>query len=95
MSILLLGLRAGEGKYGKTPWMVQVQQVSVEADATVDAIADSDSIGGGTDGKGLILGASYAFMPAATLGVTYYDQSTPIEDGVVYKRSHIDLSYKF
>ncbi len=70
----------------------------LEADAVVGAFTDSDSWGGGTDGKGHKLMAAYQIDKNWTLGATYFINELGIKDGEAskdYKRFQLDLSAKF
>ena len=70
----------------------------LEADAVVGAFSDSDSWGGGTDGKGHKLMAGYQISKNWSLGATYFINEVGIKDGADskdYKRLQLDVSAKF
>ncbi len=70
----------------------------LEADAVVGAFSDSDSWGGGTDGKGHKIKAAYQIAKNWTLGATYFVDELGIKDGEAakdYKRFQLDLAAKF
>lgn len=70
----------------------------LEADAVVGAFSDSDSWGGGTDGKGHKLMAGYQISKNWSLGATYFINELGIKDGASskdYKRLQLDVSAKF
>ena len=56
---------------------------------------DSDSWGGGTDGKGHRLSAKYQILKNWQAGVTYFINDKKIDDSTEYKRLQIDLVAKF
>ena len=70
----------------------------IEADAVVGAFTDSDFIGGGTNGKGLELGAAYGVAKNVSLDLTYFVNTKGIkdvDDEIDYKRLQADLQLKF
>jgi hypothetical protein len=67
----------------------------IERDAVLAVFADSDFIGGGTDGKGLEIGASYGVTGKAALALTYFINKKGIEEEVDFKRLQADLQVKF
>ncbi|MCA1808405.1 MAG: putative porin [Lentisphaerae bacterium] len=70
----------------------------LEADAVVGAMADSDSWGGGTNGKGHKLMVAYQISKNWTLGASYFINEAGIRDGDTskdYKRLQLDLAAKF
>jgi hypothetical protein len=66
----------------------------VGRDAVVGLFTDSDFIGGGTDGKGVEVGASYGIAKKVDLGLTYFANKIG-EDEIDYKRVQVDLKMKF
>jgi len=67
----------------------------IESGAVVGAFTDSDFIGGGTDGKGFELGAGWETVKNVKVGVSYFDNTAPIENGKTYRRLQVDLQLKF
>ncbi len=70
----------------------------LEADAVVGAFTDSDFIGGGTNGKGIELGAAYGVAKNVSLDLTYFVNTKGIKDAddeIDYKRLQADLQLKF
>jgi hypothetical protein len=70
----------------------------LEADAVVGVFTDSDFIGGGTNGKGLELGAAYGVAKNVSLDLTYFVNTKGIKDTDTesgYKRLQADLQLKF
>ncbi len=67
----------------------------LEKDAWLGALADSDSWGGGTDGKGHKLSAKYQILKNWQAGITYFIDDKKIDDSASYKRLQIDLAAKF
>ncbi len=67
----------------------------LEADATVGAFTNSDFIGGGTDGKGHRWSIDFQAAKALQLGVTYFFNKIPIENGENYHRGQFDFKVKF
>jgi len=67
----------------------------LERDAVLGVYTDSDFLGGGTDGKGLEMGASYGIADKASLALTYFLNKQGIEEEADYKRLQADLQVKF
>ena len=67
----------------------------LDKDAFLGALVDSDSWGGGTDGKGHRLSAKYQIMKNWQAGVTYFLDKKPVDDSSDYKRLQVDLVAKF
>lgn len=68
----------------------------LEKDAVVGALADSDSWGGGTDGKGHKLSGAFQIAKNWQLGATYFINDAGISGASkTYKRLQVDLSAKF
>ena len=92
----LLGVKLGSAKKQGT-WQVQYQWESLEADATLGLVSDSDFMGGGTDGEGHRIGAAYALLDKWTLGFTYFDGTRGMDlgDDDDYQRLQIDTQFKY
>jgi len=91
----LVGFGVGKCK-DKGSWELKYNYRDVEADAVFGTFADSDLIGGGTDGRGHEIGAGYQLSKRAKLGLTYFvnerNRSTQAED---FERLQVDLNFKF
>lgn len=83
--------------YGKGKGAVSVygNYRELEADAVLGVFTDSDFAGGGTDGSGVELGASYGLADKVSLGGTYLINRKGIEDEVDYNRLQLDIQLKF
>ncbi|NCC51232.1 MAG: hypothetical protein EOM20_08460 [Spartobacteria bacterium] len=93
----LAGLQFGKVK-DPNSFQVGYNYRELEADAVVGAFTDSDSWGGGTDGKGHKISAAYQIAKNWTLGATYFINEQGIKDGSDskdYKRFMVDLAAKF
>ena len=91
----LVGVSVGSTK-SKIPVELGYNYRSLEADAVVGALADSDFAGGGTNGEGHKLMAKVGLMKSTSLGVTYFINSIdPDGSDVDYNRLQIDLAAKF
>ena len=90
----LLGVKVGRASAGKCE--VSYDYRHLGRDATVAAYSDSDSWGGGTNGKGHRLGVRYGLTSAVQLGATgfwnSYNLSTTARD---YKRLQLDIAARF
>jgi hypothetical protein len=67
----------------------------LEKDAVVGLFTDSDTWGGGTDGKGLQLGLGVGVADNASLGVTYYLDRKNLKEEIDYSRYQIDVKVSF
>ena len=69
----------------------------LEADAVFGGLSDSDFIGGGTDGSGHIIQASYPLGKKVKLQGTFFINETGLESntGNRYNRLMLDVSYKY
>lgn len=67
----------------------------VQSDYTFALFTDSDFRGGGTDGKGHEWNLGFVVYKPITLGVTYFYNQAPYDDGTDYHRAQFDLSMKF
>lgn len=67
----------------------------LEADAVLGVFTDSDFCGGGTDGKGWKVGASYGLAKKVDLAGTLFINKKGIEDEIGYTRFQLDLQMKF
>ena len=87
-------------KYNKAKkpgsWEISYNYRDVEKDAVVGGICDSDFIGGGTDGKGHVLGFKYQLAKNVQAGLHYFineKNSSSIRDD--YRLLQADLIFKF
>jgi len=90
----LFGAAVKYGK-GKGAFSVYGNYRKLEADAVLGVFTDSDFRGGGSDGSGVELGASYALAEKVALDGTYFINKKGIEDEVDYKRLQLDIQLKF
>lgn len=93
----LYGVNVGRAKNVGT-WECGWNYRELEKDATVGAFSDSDSWGGGTDGKGHRFFAKYQIAKNLQGGVTYFMDKKTISDSaktVDYDRIQIDVVAKF
>ncbi|MBN1457302.1 MAG: putative porin [Sedimentisphaerales bacterium] len=87
-------------KYNKAKkpgsWELSYNYRDVEADAVVGGLCDSDFIGGGTDGKGHVVGLKYQLAKNLQLGLNYFmneqNSSTTKDDFDLFQA---DLVFKF
>ncbi len=77
-------------------WAVSYNYRDVEKDAVVGGLCDSDFIGGGSDGKGHVLGFKYQLAKNVQAGLSYFmnekNASSTRDD---YKLLQADLVFKF
>jgi hypothetical protein len=91
----LLGLKIGKIK-DPGSWSFDYNFRHLEKDAVVGQLTDSDSFGGGTDGEGHRVSASYQVAKNLTGTLTYFmDQKGISGDEKDYDRLQIDLMGKF
>lgn len=67
----------------------------LEKDAVIGLFTDSDTFGGGTDGKGLQLGLGVGVADNASLGFTYYLDRKDLEEEIDYNRYQLDVKVSF
>ncbi len=67
----------------------------LEKDAFLGCMTDSDSWGGGTDGKGHKVSLAYQILKNWQAKATYFIDDKGIDNGVDYKRLQVDLVAKF
>ncbi len=84
-------------KHGKDKGSIKLygNYRKLEADAVLGVFTDSDFCGGGTDGKGWKVGASYALANKVSLGGTLFINKKGIEEEAGYTRFQFDLQMKF
>jgi len=96
-----LGFKIGDKKVKKTgQWQIKALYRLVQQDAVFYALTDSDFHQGGTNAKGIELGAKYAIRKCIQHGYTFFD--TQNERGDInggkfdVPRKHLlDLKFKF
>jgi len=69
--------------------------VELEKDAVFGGFTDSDRWGGGTDGKGHKIGATYQIAKNLKCGATYFINDKGLDKSKDYKRLQLDLVAKF
>jgi len=82
----------------KGDWQVQYQYESLDANATLGLITNSDFAGGGTDVKGSTFSAKYAVDAKWYVGTTYFfNNTTGIKLGgdASYDRIQLDTGYQY
>jgi len=91
----LVGATLGKLKRADS-WEVDVNYRSLQKDAVVGVLADSDAFGGGTDGKGLALSGKYQISENWQAGLLcFFTQVGISETEQDYSRYELDLSTKF
>lgn len=92
------GARLGKAS-GTGSWQVTYEFASIEADALLALLSDSNIGGGGTDVRGHRLGAVYAIDKQWHVGLTVFvDNETPgsrLDDAIDYDRVMFDTSFKY
>jgi hypothetical protein len=92
----LIGLKLNKAKEPGS-WDFRYNYRELEADAVLGAFADSDFIGGGTDGKGHEFGLNYQLTKNIQAGLSYFinerDRGSGNDDN--YRRLQADLIFKF
>jgi len=92
----IAGIKLGSALLQKRwEWNVSLNYRNVESDAVIDGFCDSDFGGGGTNLKGLTLGANVALAKRVSFGVKWMSASEV--SGPTYKNDilQIDLNGKF
>ena len=94
----IVGTKLGKAKK-RGSWQIQYQWQTLEADATLALVTDSDFMGGGTDGEGHKISAAYAILDNTTLGFTYFDGEKCFDDikcdSRDYDRLMLDAKFKY
>ena len=91
-----LGFKYGKAKSRGT-WDLSYAYRRLEADAVLGLLADSDFGDGGTDAKGSIFGATYAFHDNWNFQATYFLNKIDLASGHPQDldRVQLDLNFKF
>lgn len=90
----MVGLKVGKlKKVGSCEFGYSYREL--EANAVLGVFADSDSFGGGTDGKTHKISLGYQIAKNLSTSLTYYTGQAGLDDGVDYDRVQLDLSTKF
>ena len=84
-------------KLKRDDWSFGWTYQDVEADSVLGTFADSDFIGGGTDGKGHILQAGYSISKQIGLKGTLFlnDRNVDFGSEEEFKRLMLDISFKY
>jgi hypothetical protein len=90
----MLGVTLGKAKDPNT-WEVSYNWRHLEKDATLGALTDSDSWGGGTNGEGSKISAKYAITKNFQLGAAYFYDQKGLDNGKDYHRVQVDLVAAF
>lgn len=88
------GLKLGAAK-DPNSWELAYMYKKVEKDATLGLLTDSDAWGGGTDGKGHKISATYQISKNWKAGITYFISKKNLADEADYNRLQLDLVAKF
>ena len=88
------GISAGKVK-APGSMAIKYSYRSLEKDAVVGAFTDSDFKGGGTDGSGHELNISRQLTARSKAELSYFLNSTAVDDGDDYHRFIADVSFKF
>jgi|TARA_B110000971_G_scaffold215510_1_gene249094 hypothetical protein len=83
-------------KLNTTKWSFAWEYRDVEADAVFAALADSDFIGGGTDGEGHIFKTGYALSKKISLSSSFFLTDRNVDFGTEesFRRLMLDISFK-
>lgn len=90
----LAGVKFGKAKKPGT-WELFYNYRRLEADAVVGALSDSDSWGGGTDGRGHKFGGAIAVSKTAKIAAALFLNDVGLDEKEDYKRLQVDFSLKF
>ena len=91
----LIGVKYNKAKK-KGSWEVSYNYRDVEKDAVVGGLCDSDFIGGGTDGKGHVLGFKYQLAKNVQAGFHYFlNEKNSSSTGDDFRLLQADLIFKF
>ncbi len=90
----LVGVKVGKAK-NPGSWDFRYNYREIEADAVFGTFADSDFIGGGTDGKGHEINFGYQIAKGWKFAATYFINEKGVNNGVDYDRVQVDLKFKF
>lgn len=90
----IFGAKINKAKKPGT-WDLAYDYRELQADAVMGAFANSDFVGGGTDGKGHRVAFGYQVNEAAKLALTYLVNTKGLENGVDYKRLQADMKFNF
>lgn len=88
-----MGLIVGKAKE-KGSWAFRVLSREVEADSVLGVFTDSDFRGGGTNGKGLELGADYKLADNVETSFTWFQNEQSVDNGAKYQRAQLDFAFK-
>jgi len=84
------------GKLNKPgSWDFRYNYHRVESDALFGVFADSNFVGGGTDGKGHELNFGYQIAKGWQFALTYFLNDKGLDNGHDYERVILDLKFKF
>jgi hypothetical protein len=91
----MVGVTAGKAKDPRS-YALKYNYRDLEADASIGAFVDSDIFGGGTDGKGHELAATYQLGKHWQLqGTAFFSKLDPSGDNLDYQRFQLDLKARF
>ncbi len=79
-------------------WMVSIDNREIQMDSTLGALTDTDSFGGGADGRSLNALVSYALEDSVTFTASYYNGQIQIAQGESKKTRNkflLDLAVQF
>lgn len=90
------GVKTGNAKV-RGSWDFSVTYQDLEADAVLGLLTDSDFGGGGTNARGYILNAAYAFRENWNAQFTYFINEIGIDSGEPrdFDRLQLDLNFKY
>lgn len=93
-----VGAQIGSAKK-KGTWQGKIYYQELDADATLAALSNSDFAGGGTDNKGIYVGAAYALSDKTSVNLSYFAAEDKNErSGMAaedYDTLQLDLQLKF
>lgn len=91
----IVGVKYNKAKKAGT-WELSYNYRDVEADAVVGGLCDSDFIGGGTDGKGHVLGFKYQLAENTQAALHYFiNEKNASTTGDGFNLLQADLIFKF
>jgi len=90
----LIGFKLGKAKkVGQ--WEIDANYSYLEKDAVLGAYTDSDRWGGGTDGSGFEVGATYHLVQNMTVGLKYLNHERGIDSDISREIWQADMVVKF
>jgi hypothetical protein len=76
-------------------WKLRYNFRRIESDAVVGIFADSDFIGGGSDGRGHEINAELGVLDKTSIAVTYFNNKKGLQAKQDFQRFQLDIKVKF